>query len=78
MGPFPTKSLREASYVLNFIDDFSRMIFGYFLEHKDKTFDRFKDFKAWVENQSGFKIKMLRYDNRDEYNSNEFNNYYAK
>ena len=35
MGPFQTKSLGGASYILTFIDDFSRMTFGYLLEHKD-------------------------------------------
>lgn len=54
------------------------MIFGYLLEHTDQTFDRIRDFKALIENQSRFKIKMLRSDNWDVYNSNEFNNYYAK
>lgn len=61
-----------------FIDDFSKMIFGYLLEHKDQTFDRFKNFKALVENQTNFKIKMLRSDNGREYNSNELNAFCAK
>ena len=60
MGPFQTKSLGGASYVLTFIDDFSRMTFGYLLEHKDQNFIKFKDFKALIENQIDFKIKMLR------------------
>jgi len=51
MGPFQTKSLGGASYVLTFIDYFSRMTFGYLLEHKDQTFESFKIFKAFVENQ---------------------------
>ena len=50
MGPFPIKCLGGASYVLIFIDEFGRMTFGYLLENKDQTFDRFKDFKALVEN----------------------------
>ena len=54
------------------------MIFGYLLEHKDQNFIRFKDFKAFVENQTNFKIKMLRSDNGDEYNNNEFNDYCIK
>ena len=73
MGPFQTKSLGEASYVLTFIDDFSKMTFGYLLEHKDQTFESFKIFKAFVENQAILKIKMLRSDNGGEYKSNEFN-----
>ena len=78
MGPFQTKSLGGTSYVLTFIDDFSRMTFGYLLEHKDQTFERFKDFKALVENQTNLKIKMLRSNNGEEYNSNEFNAFCAK
>jgi len=75
MAPFPTKSLGGASYVLTFIDYFNRMTFDYLIEHKDQTFDRFKDFKALVENQFGFNIKMLTFDNGGEYNSNEFNDF---
>ena len=78
MSPFQTKSLGGASYVLTFINDFSRMTFGYLLKHKDQTFDRFKDFRALVENQTNLKIKMLRLDNGGEYNNNEFNTYCAK
>ena len=78
MDSVHTKSLGGASYVLTFIDDFSRMTFGYLLEHKDQTFDRFKDFKALVENQINLKIKMLRSDNGGEYNSNEFNVFCVK
>ena len=78
MGLFQTKSLGGASYVLKFIDDYSKMTFGYFLEHKDQTFDKFKEFKAIVENQTNFKIKMLRFDNGGEYTSNEFYAYYIK
>ena len=54
------------------------MTFGYLLEHKDQTFDKFKDFKALVENQTNLKIKMLRSDNGGEYNINEFNAFCAK
>ena len=78
MGPFQTKSLGGASYILTFIDDFSRMTFGYLLEHKDQTFKSFKFFKAFVENQTNLKIKMLRSDNGGDYSSNEFNEFCAK
>ena len=59
MGLLLTKLLRGVSYILTFINEFSRMTFGYLLEHKDQTFNRFKDFKALIENQSGFKITMM-------------------
>jgi len=54
------------------------MTFGYLLEHKKKTFESFKVFKAFVKNQTNLKIKMLRSNNAGEYNSNEFNDYCAK
>lgn len=63
MGPFQTKSIRGVSYVLTFIYDFSRVTFGYQLEHKDQNFDMFKEFKDLLENQTNLKIKMLIFDN---------------
>jgi len=78
MGLFQTKSLGGASYVLNFINEFSRMKFGYLLEHKDQIFESFKNFKTLVKNQTNLKIKMLRSDNGGEYNNNEFNIFCAK
>ena len=78
MGPFQTKSLGGASYVLTLFNDFSRMNFGYLLEHKDQTFESLKVFKAFIENQTNLKIKMLRLDNGGEYSSNEFNEFCAK
>ena len=38
-------------------------------------FERFKEFKALVENISGKKINILRSDNGGEFTSNEFNDY---
>jgi len=54
------------------------MKFGYLLNHKDQTFSKFKAFKALVENQINFKIKILRSENGGESNSNDFNEYYEK
>lgn len=78
MGLFQIKYLEGLSYVLTFIDEFSRMTFGYLLEHKDQTFDMFKEFMALVENQTNLNIKMLRSNNGSEYVSNEFNEFCAK
>ena len=59
-GPFPHMSMSEAKYALNFIDDFSKYCWVYFLKHKSEVFGLFKVFKALVENQSGRKLKVLR------------------
>ena len=45
------------------------------MKKKDEVFERFKEFKALVENLSEKKIKMLRLDNGGEFTSNEFNNF---
>jgi transposase InsO family protein len=58
-----------------FIDDYSRKTWIYFLKTKDEVFDRFKEFRTLVENQTGRRIRVLRSDNGGEYTSNEFVEY---
>lgn len=78
-GPMQTKSINRSRYMLTFIDDFSRMVFVFFLEQKNQVLSKFKEFKAFVENQTGEKIKTLRTDNgKGEYCSNEFDDFYKK
>jgi hypothetical protein len=71
-----TESIGGSFYFLTFIDDFSRKIWIYFLRHKSETFEKFKEFKAEAEKQSGKYIKVLRSDGGGEYNSDEFANFY--
>jgi len=52
------------------IDDFSRMICVGFLREKLDTFEKFKYFKAMVENETNFKIKYVRYDNGGKFSLN--------
>ena len=59
-------------YYVSFIDDFPRKTWIYFLRKKSKVFDRFKEFKALVENQIEKQIKALRTDNGGEFCRNEF------
>jgi len=47
-------------------DDFSRKIFVYLLTNKSEVFNKFKSFKALVENQTGYRIKKIRTDNGTE------------
>jgi hypothetical protein len=44
--------LGKIVYYVSFIDDFSRNTWIYFLRKKSKVFDRFKEFKALVDNQT--------------------------
>eukprot|EP00253_Pinus_taeda_P010171 PITA_10171 len=59
-------------------DDFSRNTWIYFLKKKSEVFDRFKEFKARVENQIEKKIKVLRTDNNGEFCSKEFEEFCKK
>jgi len=51
MGPFTHPFINKASYVLTFIDDFSRYTWVYLLRDRSKVFAHFEDFKALVETQ---------------------------
>jgi len=42
------------------------------MKHKDEAFEKFKSFKALVENESDHKIKCLRSDRGGEFTSDEF------
>ena len=52
-GPMSTRALSGGEYFVTFIDDHSRSTWIYFLKTKDEVFDRFREFKALVENMTG-------------------------
>jgi hypothetical protein len=53
-------------YYVSFIDELSRNTCIYFLRKKSEVFDRFKEFKALVENQIEKRIKVLSKNNGGE------------
>jgi hypothetical protein len=59
-------------YFITFTNDFSRYDYVYLMRHKSKSFKKFKEFKAKVENQLGKKIKVFRTYRDGEYLSSEF------
>ena len=71
-GPMRTTSMGGARYFLTFIDDFSRKTWVFMLKCKSDVLERFKAWKALVENESGQKVKVLRSDNGGEYMSKAF------
>jgi hypothetical protein len=77
-GAVPVPSLGKSMYYVSFIDDFSRNTWIYFLRKKYDVFDKFKEFKALVENQIEKKIKVLRTDNGGELCGNEFEEFCKK
>lgn len=66
-------SIGGSRYFVTFIDDHSRRIFVYFMKNKSEVFEKFKLFKAMVENQHERKIKAIRSDNGREYVNTQFN-----
>ncbi len=74
-GPMKTTFHGRARYFVTFIDDFLRKTDVYLLRAKGEVFDKFKEYKALVENQIGMKIKTLRSDNGREFVSKKFDNF---
>jgi len=71
-GPIKPMSTGQNRYFLTFIGDFSRKTWIYFLKRKLEVLNCFKDFKAIVEKQNGYKIIIMRSDQGGEYTSNDF------
>ena len=74
-GPTRTKNIQGEYYFMLLIDDNSRMTWVTFLKEKSEAFEKFKIFKAMVENETNEKIKCLRFENGGEFTSNEFNDF---
>jgi transposase InsO family protein len=70
-----TTSHGGARYFVIFIDDFSRKNHVYLFKMKGKVLDKFKGYKALVENQTGKKIKTLRSSNGREFVSKRFDDF---
>ena len=77
-GPMPSISLSGYEQYVTFIDDYSRKTWIHFLKNKSEVFEKFKEFKALIENQLEKRIKTLRSNNGGEYNSKEFEAFYKE
>lgn len=73
-GPGPT-SIGGASYVVSFLDDYSRFATIYILKSKLEVFSCFDHYKKRVENLMERKIKILRLDRGGEYVLDELKAY---
>ena len=58
----PQLSLGGARYFATFIDDATRKVWAYPIKQKNDVFSVFQTFVALVENQTGKKLKCLRFD----------------
>ena len=72
IGPMPITSMNGSRYLLNFIDDFSRYTWIFFIKKKSEVCEKFIELKALIENESSQKINILRSDNGGEYVNNYF------
>jgi hypothetical protein len=68
-GLMSSPSLSGCLYYVIFIDDYSRKCWIYFLKAKSDTFDKFKEYKAFIEKKTGKHIRILRTDNEGEFDS---------
>lgn len=76
-GPV-TSSQGGKTWFVTFMDDKSHRTWVHFMKSKGEVLDKFKEFKALVENETGRRIKMIRCDRGGEYVNGEFDAYLAK
>ena len=74
-GPISPTSASGRRYVINFIDDYSRKCWTFFLAEKSEAFRVFKEFKAAAERELGVELVCLRTDRGGEFNSKAFQEY---
>ncbi|POM69446.1 Integrase catalytic core protein [Phytophthora palmivora] len=70
-----TKTPGGCTYVVKFIDNYSRHVTVYAMKAKSDVLSKVKIFKAALENATGKKIKRLRSDNGGEYTGLQFKAY---
>ena len=59
-GPFPKASWNGQQYFISFIYNYFRYGYLYLIKEKTQSLDKFKAFKAEVENQLNKRIKAVR------------------
>ncbi|SGY91432.1 BQ5605_C038g11666 [Microbotryum silenes-dioicae] len=69
---FPTPSLTGKRYLVTFLDDHSRKLWAYTINHKSDVFPTFQTWLAKVELETNARLKTLCTDNGGEYQSNAF------
>ncbi|GJT39695.1 putative ribonuclease H-like domain-containing protein [Tanacetum coccineum] len=69
------KSLMKKMYCLVVTDDYNRFTWVFFLANKDKNSGILKSFITGIENLVDHKVKVIRCDNRTEFENREMNNF---
>ena len=66
-GPMSTQAKGGYEYFITFTDDYSKYGYVYLIRRKSKAFEKFKEFRAEVENQLGKHKEAIRFDRGGEY-----------
>ena len=74
-GPIKPSTIGGRRYFLLLVDDFTRIMWVFFLQEKSEAFQHFKIVKNLAESESGEKLKCFRTDRGGEFNSEEFGYY---
>jgi hypothetical protein len=67
-GPLET-AIRGGQYMLLFIDDATRLTDEYILKYMSDALEKFKEWKALREKESGKQVKRFRTDRGGQYTS---------
>ncbi|KAL0456390.1 UNVERIFIED_CONTAM: Retrovirus-related Pol polyprotein from transposon TNT 1-94 [Sesamum latifolium] len=73
-GPANVPTHGGNRFFLSIIDNYSRKVFVFLMKHKSEVFEKFKNWKILVENQTGKTLKALRTDNGLEFCNQQFSN----
>ena len=68
-------STQGYEYFITFMDDYLRYGYVYLMRQKFEAFEKFKEFRAEVENQLGKCIRAIRSDRGGEYLLGDFKDY---
>ena len=77
-GPMAVAGMMGERYFATFIDEASGRMALALLKHKSELFERFKEYQAKIERETGKKIKLLRSDGDGEYTGHGFRKYLAE
>lgn len=72
------ESIGGKRYFISFIDHFSHHTRTFAIRYKNEAFEKFKEYKAWAENQTGRTIRKFRTDGGLEYCCSEFESFLRK
>ena len=77
-GPMSIQARGGYKYFITFTDDYSRFVYVYLMKRKSEAFEKFKEFRAEVENQLGKCIKAIWSDHGGKCHLRDFKDYLTK